>query len=65
MTKINVEKEYYHIKTKIIYEILCIDNDVIYIRKIGKTNYKVQSLNRKHPIIQITLTDFKKNFNIY
>ena len=58
---INVNKEYYHIRTKMIYEVLCIDNNVLYMRKLGGSLVS----KKKYPITQISLTDFEKSFNIY
>ena len=60
LNKIN---EYICIKTKIVYNIVYMENNIIYIRKMGRLN--VLGKMQNHPIIEITLSNFKRCFEVY
>lgn len=60
LNKIN---EYVCIKTKLVYNIVYMNNNIIYVRKLGCSNTLGKMQN--HPIIEISLSNFKKCFEIY
>lgn len=62
--ELNINNCYFHLSTKIMYNFLCRDNNVVWIRKMGTIN-PVSQTPGKHPKIKIQISTFLKYFEKY